>query len=111
MIAKTSSKVLNLLRKRTIALYMVINRKNLLKRAKPSEEANDRYVNGDQSLSRCATLCVRVLQRMDSQPCMSTIDRTIRGINCTWERESRDLLLGHFLPFPHHFPLAPRSSP
>jgi hypothetical protein len=77
-------------------MYMVIDRRNFLKSAKPTEEANDRYVNGDRSLSRCVTLGVRVLQRMDSQPYMSTIDRT-------WARESRDLLIGHFPSFHHHF--------
>jgi hypothetical protein len=33
-------------------MQMEIDRKTFLKSSKPSEEANDRYVDGDRSLSR-----------------------------------------------------------
>jgi hypothetical protein len=47
-----------------------------------------------------------------TQSCISTINRTLWAKERTRERGSRDLLIGHFSPFPHHFhPLSPALSP
>ena len=88
---------------RSIAHPQAIEHRNSFNSAKPSEEANDCYVNGDRSLSRYATLGVRALQRTNSQSCISMIDRTLCAIECTQERKSCDLLIGHSPSFPHHF--------
>ena len=65
-----------------------------------TEEANDRYVNGDRSLSHRATLCVRAPQGIASQPCMSTIDCTLCVIDHTRESDARDLFRSSFPLFP-----------
>jgi hypothetical protein len=49
------------------------------------------------------TLGPRAYISSHTQSCISTIDRTLRVIECTLDRESCDLFLGYPFPFPHHF--------